>query len=244
MTYDPPTQAVSKRPLSFSHLAFAVASGVYATQLKWRSGELHVPYRCARLEEQRCREVLCNVLPVTEARVVAGYALFAVTLTTVLNVLIFIFFLLDFAVLDVRGHGWLLGCAGGCIHYLIQYSSMPGFTHWLTNAQTHITASSVLAFFFSHLHARPLQGAAARMPRHEYESLLRDTALPTLAPHGWRLMGSALCHIQLYSDDRGVGGILLRHQGVRRTPSVQSGRTWRHVNAAEVNEPEGGVSLP
>ncbi|KDR79467.1 hypothetical protein GALMADRAFT_1241786 [Galerina marginata CBS 339.88] len=78
------------------------------------------------------------------------FALFAVSITCFLNALVFILSFLRFAIFDVIYFGFMAtfsGVLAASIHYLMKYSQMPESTHWMTNAQTHITGSSIIAFF-------------------------------------------------------------------------------------------------
>ncbi|KAF8148013.1 hypothetical protein B0H34DRAFT_812098 [Crassisporium funariophilum] len=66
------------------------------------------------------------------------FAIFAVILLMLPVVFMIVHYGIKIVVLSVLGE---------CIHCLIQYGSVPDLTHWVTNAQTHITGSFVLAFF-------------------------------------------------------------------------------------------------
>ncbi|KAF8148015.1 hypothetical protein B0H34DRAFT_272302 [Crassisporium funariophilum] len=124
---------------------------------------------------------------------------------------------------------------------------MPDSTHWLTNAQTHITGSSVLAFFmFSY-------SSSMRAP---FSAPLRVC----LTMNTKAFLGNLRCQLVLLMDAVSwaapfammiaawvVYFSAIKACGAHPLPwvwSAQSGRTRRHVNVAEVNEGEGGVSLP
>ncbi|KAF8178957.1 hypothetical protein BJ912DRAFT_649140 [Pholiota molesta] len=173
-----------------------------------------------------------------DCRTYYHFALFFMSLTTFLNALILILSIFKFAVYDFVYFSMMTffcGALAGAIHYLIKFSNMPDSDHWLTNAQTHITGSSIIAFImfsYSSSLRRPFSA-----PLHACLSLNTKDFL-----------GNLRCQVVLIMD--AISWLapfsMLIAAWVVYFSAVNSAQTdsWRRVNVADVNEPQGEVALP
>ncbi|KAF9471976.1 hypothetical protein BDN70DRAFT_887516 [Pholiota conissans] len=173
-----------------------------------------------------------------DCRTYYRFALFFMSIITFLNSLVLILSIFKFAIYDFVYFSMMTlfcGFLAGCIHYLIKFSNMPDSDHWLTNAQTHITGSSIIAFvMFSYS-----------------SSLRRPFSAPLhacLALNTKDFLGNIRCQIVLVMD--AISWLapfsMLIAAWVVYFSAAHSGQSagWRHVNVADVNEPQGEVALP